>query len=97
MKEFKDFSQERKGICVVARDDETFEMLFKRFKKKVNKSGIEKEVLTRMYYEKPSVKLRRKRAEAQKRLRREEAKFIKFAKKIEKKRDPKGGFKKDED
>ncbi len=99
MKEYKDPEQEKYGICVVAKDGESFESLEKRFKKKVNKSGIEKEALLHMFYEKPSVRKRRKSAEARRRLRREQLKYEKFIKKAEKRKTypTKGGFTKDED
>jgi small subunit ribosomal protein S21 len=95
MKEYKDLTQEDFGVCVVAKDGESFESLERRFKKKVNKSGIEKDMLLRMFYEKPSIRKRRKRAEARRRLRREQLKYEKFLKKIEKKKGR--GYIKDED
>ena len=47
---------------VVAGDNESFESLLKRFNKRVQQSGILAEVRRREYYEKPSVKRKRKRA-----------------------------------
>ena len=42
----------------------TFDQLFQKFKKKVERSGILQEVNKREYYEKPSAKRRRKKKEA---------------------------------
>jgi len=47
---------------VVAGDNESFESLLKRFNKRVQQEGILAEVRRREYYEKPSVKRKRKRA-----------------------------------
>jgi len=47
---------------VVARDNESFESLLKRFNKRVQQERILAEVRRREYYEKPSVKRKRKRA-----------------------------------
>jgi len=47
---------------VVAGDNESFESLLKRFNKRVHQSGILAEARRREYYEKPSVKRKRKRA-----------------------------------
>jgi small subunit ribosomal protein S21 len=55
---------EQSGICVVQRDGEDGESLIKRFRKKYSKSGLAREVREKMYYEKPSDKKRRKRAQA---------------------------------
>ena len=49
-------------VNVVARDNESFESLLKRFNKRVQQDGILAEVRRREYYEKPSVKRKRKRA-----------------------------------
>lgn len=56
--------QEHSGICVVRRKGEKFEDLMKRFRKKFSKSGISKELRDRMFYEKPSDKKRRKKAQS---------------------------------
>jgi len=53
---------------VVARPGESFESLVKRFKKAVEYSGILADVKKYEYFEKPSVKRKRKQAEAKKRL-----------------------------
>jgi len=52
------------GIRV--RDGETFEQALRRFKKQCEKAGILSEVRKREYYEKPSVKEKRKREAAKK-------------------------------
>lgn len=41
-------------------DNESFEKALKRFKKKVEKEGILKQIKARKHYEKPSEKKRRK-------------------------------------
>ena len=61
-------------VSVKARKGEDTEVLIKRFKKKVSKAGITKEVRDRMYYEKPSDKKRRKKAQAIRNIKREEKK-----------------------
>ncbi len=52
---------------VTLKEGETFEQLYKRFKKAVDKDQVIKEIRDRMYYEKPSVIRKRKRAAARKR------------------------------
>ena len=47
---------------MVAGDNENFENLIKRFNKRVQQSGILSEVRHREYFEKPSVKRKRKEA-----------------------------------
>ena len=47
---------------VRARDDENFESLLKRFNKKVQQAGILSQLRRREYFEKPSVKRKRKEA-----------------------------------
>jgi|GEM_PF-523446 len=56
--------EENSGICVIKRDDENYEDLLKRFRKKFSKSGIIKDLRDKSYYEKPSDKKRRKRAQS---------------------------------
>ena len=53
------------GITVVIRDGETIESLIKRFKKKVNKSEILKDIKRHMFYEKPSSIRNRKKIDAE--------------------------------
>ncbi len=52
---------------VKVREDETFENALKRFKKLCDKTGILSEARKREYYEKPSVKKKRKALAARKR------------------------------
>lgn len=47
---------------VVAGENESFESLLKRFNRRVQQSGILSEVRRREYYEKPSIKRKRKGA-----------------------------------
>ncbi len=47
---------------VIAGDNESFESLLKRFKKRVQQAGILSEMRHREYFEKPSVKRKRKEA-----------------------------------
>jgi len=56
--------EEKLGICVVKKRGESNLDLMKRFRKKYSKSGIAKEYRDAMYYEKPSIKKRKKRARA---------------------------------
>lgn len=58
------YPAEHGGICVVRRKSEDDEDLIKRFRKKYSKSGISRELRERMYFEKPSDKKRRKRAQS---------------------------------
>lgn len=55
---------EKKGLVVIARYDESIDSLIKRFKKKVNRSGILREFKDSTVYQKPSEKKKRKRIEA---------------------------------
>ncbi len=47
---------------VIAGNNESFESLLKRFNKRVQQSGVLSEVRHREYFEKPSVKRKRKEA-----------------------------------
>ena len=47
---------------VVAGENESFESLLKRFNKRVQQDGILSEIRHREYFEKPSVKRKRKEA-----------------------------------
>ena len=47
---------------VIAGENESFESLLKRFNKRVQQAGILSEVRHREYFEKPSIKRRRKEA-----------------------------------
>lgn len=66
---------EASGICVVKRKGEDAEELIKRFRKKFSKSGLAKEYREKMYYEKPSEKKRRKKAQSIRLLKKEEDKI----------------------
>jgi small subunit ribosomal protein S21 len=57
----------KKLIEIKIRDGEHLESAIKRFKKKCSTDGILTELRKRQYYEKPSVKKRKKRLAAQKR------------------------------
>lgn len=49
------------------RSDESIEIVLKKFKKQIEKSGILSDVKKREAYEKPSIRLKRKAAAARKR------------------------------
>ncbi|MEM7049464.1 MAG: 30S ribosomal protein S21 [Acidobacteriota bacterium] len=51
---------------VQVREDENFENALRRFKRKVEKSGILTELRKRQHFEKPSVKRKRKVVQARK-------------------------------
>ena len=53
---------------IKVREDESLENALKRFKRKCEKSGILTEVKKRQYYEKPSVRRKRKALAARKKL-----------------------------
>jgi len=57
-------TEKQQGITVFKRDEEDIDTLIKRFKKKVNRSGILRELRVKSYYEKPSVQRKRKRNES---------------------------------
>jgi small subunit ribosomal protein S21 len=75
---------EKTGICVIKRKGEKPEDLIKRFKKKFSKSGISKEVREKMYFEKPSDKRRRKKAQSIRAIKREQEKIEKLKKRAKK-------------
>jgi len=81
------FPEEKSGICVVRRKDETYDDLVKRFRKKFSKSGIVKELRDRTYYEKPSAKKRRKRKQSIKSIEKEQLKLEDLNSKFGKKGD----------
>lgn len=66
-----------KPIEVEVRD--SVEKAMKLLKQKMAKEGVLQEVKRRRFYEKPSVKLKRKQREARKRLRRENKRRIQKA------------------
>ena len=53
---------------VYVKDEESFENALRRFKRKVEKSGILTELRKRQHYEKPSVKRKRKAVQARKKI-----------------------------
>ena len=53
---------------VHVREEESFENAVRRFKRKVEKSGILTELRKRQHYEKPSVKRKRKAVQARKKM-----------------------------
>lgn len=53
---------------VQVRDDESFESALRRFKRKVEKSGVLTELRKRQHFEKPSVKRKRKAIQAKKKI-----------------------------
>lgn len=81
------FPEEKNGICAVRRKDETYDDFLKRFRKKFSKSGIIKELRDRTYYEKPSAKKRRKKAQSIKGIEKEQLKFEELNSKFGKKGD----------
>jgi small subunit ribosomal protein S21 len=52
---------------VKVKEGETFESALRRFKKQCEKAGVLSEIRKREHYEKPSVKIKRKRMAARKR------------------------------
>jgi len=60
------------GIVVVAKKGEGFESLMRRFKRSISKNGIMKDVQSKRFYEKPSQRRNRKKAESIKRSRKKE-------------------------
>jgi small subunit ribosomal protein S21 len=55
---------------VNVRDDESFESALRRFKRKCEKAGVLTELKKRQHFEKPSVKRKRKEAQARKKIQR---------------------------
>lgn len=53
---------------VHVRDEESFENALRRFKRKCEKAGILTELKKRQYYEKPSVKRKRKEMQGKKKM-----------------------------
>lgn len=88
MSRFSD--NEKQGIVVFKRDDEDIDILIKRFKKKVNKSGILRELRIKSYYEKPSVQQKRKRNESKLRRFKDDLKIENIKKRKDKMRNDSG-------
>lgn len=76
--------EETQGICVVCREGELNDELCKRFRKKFSKSGLAKELRDKMFYQKPSVKKRKKRLQAIRLIQREEEKAVELKDKLQK-------------
>jgi len=70
--------EEYSGICVVRRKNEDVDDLIRRFRKKFSKSGLPKELRENMFYEKPSDKKRRKKAQYIRLIKKEEEKLDKL-------------------
>lgn len=66
---------------VVAKPGEAFETVLRRFKKAVERAGILADIRKHEYYDKPSIKKRKKREAARKRRLKEEKKLAKFKRK----------------
>ena len=58
------YAEEHSGICVVRHEGESDDNLIRRFRKKCSRSGISREIRQRMYFEKPSNRRRRKKAQS---------------------------------
>jgi len=74
-------------VTVVRRKDESIDDLIKRFKRKFTKSGVLQELKEKAYYEKPSVKRKRKSLRSRREAEREESKIRKY---LEKNKNEKG-------
>ena len=53
---------------VYVKDEESFENALRRFKRKCEKAGVLTELKKRQYFEKPSVKRKRKQLQARKKI-----------------------------
>jgi small subunit ribosomal protein S21 len=53
---------------VFVKDEESFENALRRFKRKCEKAGVLTELKKRQYFEKPSVKRKRKQLQAKKKI-----------------------------
>lgn len=58
------------GIEVVVGADENIDQVLRRFKKRCALSGLQRDIRRHQFYEKPSVRARKKSAQAQRKLRR---------------------------
>lgn len=59
--------EKRFGTVVFARDGEPFEKLLRKFKKKVQDSGVLQDLRDREFYEKPTTTRKRKKSAAKNR------------------------------
>jgi len=64
---------------VVSRDNEPFEILLKRFKKKCEKAAILSEIKKHQHFEKPSVERKRKNNAARRKLVKAQRKVDRFS------------------
>lgn len=65
-KKFKPKVEERQGLAVDVQDGQ-FEKAFRKFKKKIQDSGLLEEIKDRMEYEKPCVGRKKAKGQARKR------------------------------
>ncbi len=70
------YPEEHTGICVIKRKGESIESLIKRFRKKISKNDVIKEVHERMYFVKPGDKKRRKKEQNIRNIRQEKNKEL---------------------
>jgi small subunit ribosomal protein S21 len=61
---------------VKVREDESIDEALRRFKRECERAGLMTEIRKREYYESPSVRRKRKMAEAKRKQRRRELKFL---------------------
>jgi len=59
---------------VTSRDNEEFDIMLKRFRKKVESDGINTEFKSRLAYEKPSERKKRKQMKAQRKIKKKQMK-----------------------
>jgi len=78
------FNNNFRGVIVVVRENESLESLIKRFKKKVDKNEILKDLKKHMFFKSPSKAKKRKQKEAESRKRKEEKIKLKGRNKNEK-------------
>lgn len=78
--------QEHTGICVVRREGESIDKLIKRFKKRCMKDDLLQEIREHIFYEKPSVKKRKKWRKNQKARERERERYLKLRQKRKKRK-----------
>jgi len=69
---YNENSDKKHGISVIAKRGEPFESLMRRFKRSISKNGIMKDIQSKRFYEKPSQRKNRKKAESIKRTRKKE-------------------------
>ena len=68
------FENKMYGSTVFVKDGEPFEKAMRRFKKKIQESGLLQELREREFYEKPTTKRKRKKSAAKNRWQKELAK-----------------------